>query len=964
VTTVSRPPAPATPDAVGERPGRVEPAVWWRDRRFLIALAAVLVVAALLRLYRLDQLPPGLAYDEAWEGLDGARILAGDRPIFLADNNGREPLFAYSVAAAIGLLGQSALAVRAAAAFWGVLTVGSMALLGGVLGGRGLALAASALVAVSYWPLHMSRLGMRSVALPPVEAVAVGLLLLALGATFGRFMQPAWRRPWPRRIAALGAGLALGLSLYTYVPARLLALVAAVAVVAAAVGAVRRGGRAERRAVAEALVITAVVGLIVSAPLVWHYWRNPDHWLGRAAQVSVLNEVRGGADPKAVLLRNLRATVGAFALRGDAQPRHNLPGRPIFDSVGLLLFALGLLWVVWRLFSVAGLTILLWLGLMLVPAWLSDSAPHALRAMGALPPVYLVAGLGLVALRRVAERLWRPGAAGLVAFAVAFSGALAARDYFVLLPANARTAAEFDAGVVEVARYLNARPAGGAVAVGPVEPNQPALRFLAPGRAPATFPVAATPLLPSGPQGLEYLLPVPDEARVALLRAAYPGADVARQDGLVVVRVPPGAVPNAPPVGQPVGARIGPLQLVGADVGSAAGGTELPVRLLWRVAEPTPERLQVFLHLVDGGGRAWARESLEPGLGAYPTDGWVAGQMVLDERRLPLPPGVPPGDYRLRVGLTRPSGERLALTGPSDRAAEFAVVPGARIGPGGRLNLWRLPLGAQPEVDLTAGGARVHLVGYRIERGRVTGGESAEVLLVWEERGPAPGQRAELALLSGDNLIVREAKPVGGARPIDGWITGELLQDLRALRVPTTAPAGAADLWLRLLGPDGAVSEPLRLGTVEVQQRPRDFREPSPQYPLGVRFGTFAELIGYDLGPEPLRPGGALSVKLYWRAIAPSERDYVVFVHLVDGLDRIRGQVDAMPAAGAAPTRTWAPGEVIVDQRTIPVAPDAPTGPYRLAVGFYLPDTGERAPAVVPPLGDRALFGNLAIQPR
>ncbi|HEV8633322.1 MAG TPA: hypothetical protein VG370_03645, partial [Chloroflexota bacterium] len=550
MTTTSRPGTLDASDVFDERMSPPAAALpWWRDWRFLAALAAALAVAALLRLYRLDQLPPGLAYDEAWEGLDGARILVGDRPVFLAGNNGREPLFAYSVAAAIALLGPTALAVRAAAAFWGVLTVASMAFLGGVLGGRGLALAAAGLVAVSYWPLHMSRLGMRSVALPPVEALAVALLLLALGATFGRFVQPAWRRPWPRRLAALGAGLALGLSLYTYLPARLLAAVAAAAVLAAAVGAGRRGGRAERRMVAETLLSAAVVSLVVAAPLAWHYWRNPDHWLGRAAQVSVLNEVRGGADPQAVLLRNLRATLGAFALEGDAQPRHNLPRRPVFDPVGLFLFAVGLLLVLWRVFSVAGLTILVWLGLMLVPAWLSDSAPHALRAMGALPPVYLVAGLGLVALRRVVGRWSGRSAAALVAFALGFSGALAARDYFVLLPADPRTAVEFDADVAAIARYLGApeRTAAGAVVVGPVEPGHPALPFLAPSRSPITFPAAATPLLPAGPDGLEYFIPDRDGARLGLVQAAYPGADVTRRDGFTLVRVPAGAAPAAPP---------------------------------------------------------------------------------------------------------------------------------------------------------------------------------------------------------------------------------------------------------------------------------------------------------------------------------------------------------------------------------------------------------------------------------
>ena len=52
-----------------------------------------------------------------------------------------------------------------------------------------------------------------------------------------------------------------------------------------------------------------------------------EDFLGRSDQVTVMNAIRAGADPRAVLTENLVATVDALWLRGDAQARHNLPGR-------------------------------------------------------------------------------------------------------------------------------------------------------------------------------------------------------------------------------------------------------------------------------------------------------------------------------------------------------------------------------------------------------------------------------------------------------------------------------------------------------------------------------------------------------------------------------------------------------------------------------------------------------------
>jgi len=70
------------------------------QRTELLLLLAITALAAFLRLYRLDSLPPGDGHDVAQYGVDALHILAGARPVFLESNFGREPLFSYLVALA------------------------------------------------------------------------------------------------------------------------------------------------------------------------------------------------------------------------------------------------------------------------------------------------------------------------------------------------------------------------------------------------------------------------------------------------------------------------------------------------------------------------------------------------------------------------------------------------------------------------------------------------------------------------------------------------------------------------------------------------------------------------------------------------------------------------------------------------------------------------------------------------
>ncbi|MCB0203107.1 MAG: hypothetical protein KDI03_23780, partial [Anaerolineae bacterium] len=95
--------------------------------------ALILFVATILRLWRIDTLPPGFHFDESFEGLEAWRILTdpGYRPVFLTGNFGVPPLNAYANALMFGLFqlfgGEAGpTAMRTTAAVFGVLGVVSV----------------------------------------------------------------------------------------------------------------------------------------------------------------------------------------------------------------------------------------------------------------------------------------------------------------------------------------------------------------------------------------------------------------------------------------------------------------------------------------------------------------------------------------------------------------------------------------------------------------------------------------------------------------------------------------------------------------------------------------------------------------------------------------------------------------------------------------------------------------------
>ncbi len=134
-----------------------------------------------------------------------------------------------------------------------------------------------------------------------------------------------------------------------------------------------------------------------------------------------------------------------------------------------------------------------------------------------------------------------------------------------------------------------------------------------------------------------------------------------------------------------------------------------------------------------------------------------------------------------------------------------------------------------------------------------------------------------------------------------------------------------------------------------------------------IDFGDTMQLLGYDLENETTSPGGQVAVTLYWEALAPTDRDYTVFVHLLGDHDLVVAQRDTFPGLGLISTTSLEPGFRWADRYVlqVPVTAYAPDE-TQIEVGLFDARTGQRLPAVTAngeQVGDNLRFGRIEVQP-
>ncbi|MEK7143793.1 MAG: glycosyltransferase family 39 protein [Patescibacteria group bacterium] len=368
-------------------------------QKIIILLIFVIGVASFLRLYNIDETPPGLYPDEAMNGNNALEVLAtGEYKVFYPENNGREGLFINIQALSVYIFGNEPWALRGVSALFGILTVLGLYFLTKELFSYEIikiyestkvkiALLSSFFLAASFWHILFSRIGFRAIMAPFFLTWGIYFLLLAL--------RQIKEQKTPKFYIAnfIFSGVLYGLGFHSYIAYRATPIL--ILIIVALCWLQNKNWQIRKKILLSTCYFLLAV-FVVAAPLGLYFLNNPQDFMGRTTQVSVFSS----PSPLKDLSVNILKTAGMFNFSGDYNWRHNYAGKPLlFWPVGIL-FLIGILLGLRMFFfrekySQAFLVLFSWLIIAALPVIVSNEGiPHALRAILMAPAVFILAGVG------------------------------------------------------------------------------------------------------------------------------------------------------------------------------------------------------------------------------------------------------------------------------------------------------------------------------------------------------------------------------------------------------------------------------------------------------------------------------------------------------------------------------------------------------------------------------------------
>lgn len=425
-------------------------------------LFAILIAAFALRFTNVGSLPSGLFPDEAENGMDVLTANAtGHYKLFYEANNGREGLFINIQAISVKFLGNNITALRLPSVIFGTLTVlGVFLLTYELLQSYAAGLIGAYLIAFSYWAINFSRIGFRAIMVPFILTFAFYFLFKGLRTK--------------KLHDFIIAGFIYGLGLHTYIAFRVSPLVLVVLLISLLI--------TRRRFLAEYwkhIFVFAVAMFIAAAPMlldffVWH----PEHYASRTSAISVLNPAVNQGHLFLTVAKTFGLSIQKYFAMGDLNIRDNYPPYPLLNSLVGIAFLIGFIYISLKFFHLVYVRfknnvrdkkldvyvfLLIWLFTLLIPEFLAaEGNPHALRSIGTLPVVIIIA---VIPFMWVVKKYHSYGHSfrifiiSILIFTFAFIGIADPIKYFVFFANNPKQHEAFDESMTDAAYYVNGLPA-------------------------------------------------------------------------------------------------------------------------------------------------------------------------------------------------------------------------------------------------------------------------------------------------------------------------------------------------------------------------------------------------------------------------------------------------------------------------------------------------------------------------
>ena len=217
-----------------------------------------------------------------------------------------------------------------------------------------------------------------------------------------------------------------------------------------------------------------------------------------------------------------------------------------------------------------------------------------------------------------------------------------------------------------------------------------------------------------------------------------------------------------------------------------------------------------------------------------------------------------------------------------------------------------------------------------------------------------------LKLLDKDFVVGGERIATLGERyPNVLWAPTELIEETYPLAVRPDAAPGLYRLELSLIRQDETLPEGFEYLSVVQDDKILDknlnpitirLLDPAhgttPGYPISAQMGASIRLTGYDIVPQPSISASQppTTLTLHWQSTAKIPIAYTVFTQLIGPDGQVWAQWDNPPQAGRYPTTAWDRTDAVIDRYTLSLREGAPAGDYRLLIGMYDPNSGERLP--------------------
>jgi 4-amino-4-deoxy-L-arabinose transferase-like glycosyltransferase len=387
-----------------------------KQKIIILLITVTLLLATGLRLWHLNQAPPGVWYDEAYNALDALKASENnDYKIFYPKNYGREGLYINILAFSFKIFGVNNFALRLPSAFFGILTIlGFYFLLKSFKLYHTTILAGVFALATSFYHLNFSRITFRAIMVPFLLIWSAYFFFEGFNSIREKISQKSSDKkyPWYKNPLLLFflSGLLTGLGLHTYIAYRVAPLIFIILLIVFLIIYPKFLKNYWR-----AIIIFLIGALISAGPILFYFYQHPQAFSGRTDAVSIFNspEMTTGQ----AFWKSLSYHLQSLLFIGDGNQRHNYNSFPLLPAVWSLFFSIGFVISLKEIFNslirrfknkpptqlfLPALFAQATFWTMLIPGVLSlEGIPHFLRIIGITPAIFTITVLPFNYLRRL-----------------------------------------------------------------------------------------------------------------------------------------------------------------------------------------------------------------------------------------------------------------------------------------------------------------------------------------------------------------------------------------------------------------------------------------------------------------------------------------------------------------------------------------------------------------------------------